>query len=526
MLFSAAVLACACASGSRSFDPFAPNVISTIAGTGARTMPPATPAENIPATRAYLGLPIGASVCTNPVTGVVSLFISEYGYNTVRLVSGIPGNISAYAGKPVRGADHGGYAGDGGPAAAALLNGPGLVSSVSIPGSGGCRLYIPDTGNNVIRMVNEAGIISTVAGCPKSGCTNGGIGLSATATSLNKSIGVAALYDANTGGVTLYIADAGNYVVRRVDEAGNMYVVAGNGSKGFSGDGGPALAATLREAASATPYANPSTGGVLLFIADTNSCAVRRVGEDGIISTVAGTGGVCGYAGDGGPATAALLFFVFSIAVLPDAQGDLTLYIADIGNAVIRFVNAAGIISTIVGNGTRGYSGDGGSARQATFYSPSFVQPVVLQPGGPVALLINDVGNNAIRLVQMLPSNAPPADPVAAPPIPPAAIAAIAVAAGLLIAGTAVVVGVMWLVPPQRQPAWFVRWSYALCGCCSLKVRVAHTTKSFEMQNMTSDHNPLLKPNDAAVAASADVESGMAAYEMGYTGMHAARSSA
>src|SRR6266581_2875799 len=140
---------------------------------------------------------------------------------------------------------------------------------------------------------------------------------------------------------------------------GQQYVistVAGNGRVGFSGDGGPATGTTL---ASPSGVAVDAAGN--LYIADHGHNRIRKVNTDGIITTVAGNG-TFGFSGDGGLATSANLWGPTGVAV--DAAGNL--YIADYGNNRIRRVNTDGIITTVAGNGTAGLSGDGGLATSAS----------------------------------------------------------------------------------------------------------------------------------------------------------------
>ncbi len=150
----------------------------------------------------------------------------------------------------------------------------------------------------------------------------------------------------------LFIVDQANNRIRKVAPNGSITTVAGNGTRGFSADGGPATAASL---GSPSGIAVDAAGN--LYIADTESYRIRKVGADGIIRTAAGTGSI-GFSGDSGPATDATLSTCSGLAV--DAAGNL--YIADQGNARIRKVSTAGIITTVAGNGGIGFSGDGGNA--------------------------------------------------------------------------------------------------------------------------------------------------------------------
>ena len=189
---------------------------------------------------------------------------------------------------------------------------------------------------------------------------------------------------------SLYIADGGNHRIRRVGADGIITTVAGNGNYEFSGDGGPATQAGL-----SSPSGVAVGGDGSLYIADTDNFCIRRVGADGIITTVAGNG-EWDYSGDGGPATQASLYSPKGVAV----GGDGSLYIAESGNYRIRRVGADGIITTVAGNGIGGYSGDGGLATQASLYSPYGVAV-----GGDGGLYIDETYKSSIRKVAALTSS-------------------------------------------------------------------------------------------------------------------------
>ena len=249
------------------------------------------------------------------------------------------GIITTVAGNGV-----GGYSGDGGPATAASLLVP---KGVAVDAAG--NLYIADTGNARIRKVAPGGTITTVAGNGVGGYS--GDGGPATAASLDRPPGVALDAAGN-----LYIADYWNNRIRKVAPGGTITTVAGNGVGGYSGDGGPATAASLAYPAGVVVDAAGN-----LYIADHDNARIRKVTPGGTITTVAGNG-VHGYSGDGGPATAASLSYPKGVAV--DAAGNL--YIADMYNYRIRKVTPAGVITTAAGNGVQGYSGDGGPATAAS----------------------------------------------------------------------------------------------------------------------------------------------------------------
>jgi hypothetical protein len=275
-----------------------------------------------------------------------------------------------------------GYSGDGGPATLADLNTP--VGAV-LDKSG--NLYIADEINNLVRKVAAGtGVITTFAGNGTAGYTgDGGPAVSAE------------LYDPfslaldNAG--NLYISDAGNNVVRKVTATtGIITTYAGNGTVLYSGDGGAATSAGLGYLEG---IAMDGSGN--LYVAESGYERVRKIAANtGTISTVAGSG-QGGYSGDGGAATTAALLSPTGVAI--DHFGNL--YIADLGNNVIREVTASsGVISTVAGNGygagigQGGYSGDGGAATSAELYYP---QSVAVDGAGN--LYIADSSNQVIRKV-------------------------------------------------------------------------------------------------------------------------------
>jgi hypothetical protein len=265
-----------------------------------------------------------------------------------------------------------GYSGDGGVATSAELSSP---SGVALDSSG--NLYIADFGNNCIRKVTAStGIITTVAGTGVFGYS--GDGGTATSAKLGNPSGVALDASGN-----LYIADESNRLIRKVTASTGIIITVAGGGNTF-GDGG---AATSAELDNPSGVALDSSGN--LYIADEGNNRIRKVtASTGIITTVAG--GTSGYGGDGGAATAAALYGPAGVAL--DSSGNL--YIADLFNNCIRKVTAStGIITTVAGNRTGGYIGDGGAATAAELVQP---EGVALDSSGN--LYIAD-GNNRIRMV-------------------------------------------------------------------------------------------------------------------------------
>jgi len=172
--------------------------------------------------------------------------------------------------------------------------------------------------------------------------------------------------------------------VYRVASDGTLILIAGTGFTGFSGDGGPASAALLNYV-----HGVAVDGAGNVFVADTYNNRIRKITPDGIISTVVGTG-AWGSGGDGGPAPAAQLGAPRGLTI--DRAGNLV--IADVGNNRIRMVTPDGVINTVAGNGTAGFSGDGGPATSAQLN-----YPVAVSVDGAGNLFIADRHNNRIRMV-------------------------------------------------------------------------------------------------------------------------------
>jgi sugar lactone lactonase YvrE len=270
-----------------------------------------------------------------------NLLLADTGNNRIRRVSG--GSITTVAGTGSYG-----FSGDGAPAAKAQLANPQNVAA-DVAGV----VYIADTGNNRIRKITVTGLIFTIAGNGIQGYAgNGG---QATFAEINQPAGLTV----DPAGVSLYIADTGNNVIRKVDLAsGFISTVAGTGAAGFNGDGIMATAAELNG-----PTGVSVDGNGNFYIADSLNDRIRKVSSTGVISTVAGNG-FSGFSGDGGPATSATLAHPQSPVV--DRFGDL--FMADLYNNRVRKVDPSGTISTIAGGGFS--LGDGGPASACKFNGP------------------------------------------------------------------------------------------------------------------------------------------------------------
>jgi trimeric autotransporter adhesin len=266
------------------------------------------------------------------------------------------------------------YSGDGGPATSAGLKYP---RGIALDASG--NIYIADAGADRIRMVTKStGIITTVVGNGIRGYS--GDGGPATSASLVYPSSVA--FDASEN-MYILVSDCVRMVTK---STGIITTVAGDGTYGYKGDGGLATSAGLTG-----PYGITVDAPGNIYIADALSDCIRMVTKStGIITTVAGNG-IQGYAGDGGPATSAGLYYPNCVAV--DASGNI--FFSDGSNGRLRKVTkSSGIITTVAGNGTKGYSGDGGPATSASFNSP---YGIAVDASGTI--YIPDIYNNRVRIV-------------------------------------------------------------------------------------------------------------------------------
>jgi len=304
-----------------------------------------------PATAARLALPDGLAADTGG-----NLYVFDCANARVRLLKS-DGTITTIAGN-----GQFSFSGDGGPATAAALHpqcGANDPAGLAVDRAG--NVYIADTGNNRVRMVNRAGVITTVAGTGVGGFA--GDGGPATGARLSYPTGLAV-----DGTGTLYIGESGNHRVRKVTPDGTITTIAGDGSNGCNnctqGEGGPATAAALYD-----PVGLAVDGQGNLLIADWILDRVLKVSPDGIIRTLAGANHAPtlarGFSGDGGAANAAELDG--PAAVVADAKGNV--YIADSFNDRVRVVAADGTISTYAGDGSRAFR-EGAAATAGSVGSP------------------------------------------------------------------------------------------------------------------------------------------------------------
>ena len=275
-------------------------IISTIAGTGTA----ASTGNGGPASAASLSAPVSVVM-----DRAGNLFFNERSAHFIRKIDRY-GIVSIYAGTGT-----GGYSGDGGPATAADISTPGILT---VDTSG--NLFFTNAAASVVRRISTIGIITTVAGTGVIGYS--GDGGPATLAQLNGTQSIATDKHGN-----LLIADLANYRIRKVDTSGIISTIAGTGVFGFSGDGGPASAAEITEVQSI--YVDDADN---ILLSDLQNDRVRLIAPSGIISTIAGGGS--GGLGDGGPATSATLASPYGVI----RKGNGNIYIADVRNDRIRML--------------------------------------------------------------------------------------------------------------------------------------------------------------------------------------------
>ena len=374
-------------------------VVNTVAGNGAfffdfsdcgspRYTPPAV--DDGPAASAQLRSPVGVAADREG-----NLFIADWVGNRIRKVS--PGGILT----TVAGNGSCGFSGDSGPAANAQLYGP---VAVAVDSNG--NIFVEEYRNNRIRRVSRDGIITTVAGDGTRGFSGDGGPAAGAHLRVDCDNTVCGGIAVDSHG-NVFFSDAGNNRVRRISVDGIITTVAGNGSYGFPSDGGQATSTSV-----SIPRGIAVDSADNLFIAEEGR--IRKVSPDGNITTVAGGipfGVRRGFSGDGGLATNARLSWPVGLAV--DTAGNLLIadpgFNFEVGDAGddpsvdhrIRKVAPDGTITTLAGNGSHGFSGDGGAAMTAAFDGP-----IGVAVDGRGNVYVADVGNGVIRILRPATSSA------------------------------------------------------------------------------------------------------------------------
>jgi len=336
-------------------------IINTFAGTG-QIGGVQNFGDGGPANQAFLHLPGGLALDSGG-----NVYIADTGDNSIRKVT-TDGIINTIAGDGLPS-----YSGDTFQASTAELHSP---EDVAVDSSG--NVYIADTGNAYIREITvSTGIINFIAG-------DGSIGYAGDGAAANLAGLIEPFAIALDSSGNVYFTEPEDGRVRKITiSTGDISTVVGNGNLGFSGDGSAATSAMMHLP---TGLAIDSSGN--LYIADSLNNRLRKVAGT-TISTIAGSGGFS-YSGDGGPATAAQLNAPEAVAV--DVSGNV--YIADTANNVVRQVSTKGVISTIAGNGTAGFGGDGGAATSAQLSAP---QGLAVDASGNI--FVADTANARVRKI-------------------------------------------------------------------------------------------------------------------------------
>jgi gliding motility-associated-like protein len=299
-----------------------------------------------------------------------NIYVPEYQNRVIRKIN--PSGIITH----IAGTGEEGYSGDGGQATLAKIGNP---HSICMDEQG--NLYFSDAIGHVIRKITPDGIISTIAGIYGE-MTYSGDGGPAKEATLSVPSGMCMDKQGN-----ILIAEYGNQIIRKINKAGIISTVAGTPFQaGFTGNGGPAVDALLF---SPTGVCVDREGNI--YIVDLGNNVIRKVGTDGIIRHFAGEGPPR-YSGDGGPAIQAGINYPYQVYA-DDTSG---IYIPDMSNEVLRYVNHQGIITTIAGNGTKGFSGDGGNPLLAQLNWPV---GMCIDPGGNI--YISDRENFRIRKISV-----------------------------------------------------------------------------------------------------------------------------
>lgn len=347
--------------------PTRAQIITTFAGTP--PPPYGVSGDGGPAIGAHLGDLYHVSVTFD---GAGNMYISQPESNTIRRIN-TAGTITTIAGIGVIG-----YTGDGGPALTAKLYHPGAI----IVDNAG-NIIFADQNGAILRQIDPTGHITTISGPYTGGlCSGEGVPLSQAVF-----VAINGLAKDNAGNI--YATDQACNVVRKISTGRIVTTVAGNGTPGFSGDGGPATSAQLWY---------PCQVGVDLagniYIPDADNNRIRKVSTSGIITTTAGNGGQ-NSTGDGGPA--ALAEFALPCSIVVDNAGNI--FVGENSSYVVRKIDPSGIVTDFAGNGTYGYSGDGGPANLAQVTQ---IENIDMDAAGNIYIV--DAYNQVIRKVTNCPT--------------------------------------------------------------------------------------------------------------------------
>jgi trimeric autotransporter adhesin len=342
--------------------------VTTVAGSGVKCAHGYNPCgDGAAATSAQLNLPEAIAL-----DSAGNIFIADASDNKIRRVDAVTKVITSVVGNGNACTNPTLACGDGAAATAAQLNFP---EGIAVDAAG--NLYVSDTLDHRVRIVSPAGTINPFAGnggfCHNS-TTTCGDGHAATLANLFKPQQVAV-----DGSGNVYIADTGDHKIRIVDTTGTINLFAGSGAQGFGGDAGAAASAALD-----LPVGVSVDGSGNVLIADSGNQRVRIV-SGGVIQTLAGGGS----GGDGGLAISALLAGPYTVT--GDSAGNL--YIADTGNNRIRELSG-GVITTVAGTGSVGFSGDNGPATSAMLNGPTSVAV-----DGAGNIFFSDTGNLVVRRI-------------------------------------------------------------------------------------------------------------------------------
>jgi sugar lactone lactonase YvrE len=341
-------------------------IITTVAGMGSSYT-----GDGGPATAAALNVPFSIHL-----DSLGNIYIADTVNNRIRRVDVSTGFITTVAGN-----GNLGFSGDGGPAVKAELSFP---QGVAVDNEG--NIFIAETFVHRIRKVDSrTKLIVTIAGTLGEPGFSGD-GSPASLAKLNLPRGMAVDPVGN-----LYIADSGNHRIRKIDAATQVITtVAGTGTRGFSGDGGPALFAAFNE-----PWGIALDRAGNIYVADTSNFVVRKIdAKTGVVNTVAGTGSNPSSTDpppDGRPAIATAIATPYGVAM--DASGNL--FISTTLDKVFKVASATGLITTLAGNGLIGLSGDNGPAVEARLNLPT-----AISVDGEGNLFIVDGFNNRLRGVR------------------------------------------------------------------------------------------------------------------------------